>query len=217
MKKLLEKGFRKIGFKIFNLLKTLCVRFYESHLGYKGKNVIFGMPVSCSDPQNIYLYENVNIYEGSIFIGHEAKFIMKKNSGAAQGLTVVTNIHHRIVGIDIKTNTDNHIDDEDKDVIVEEDVWIASNVTLLAGCHIGRGATLGAGAVVRSNIPPYAIVIGNPGKIIGFSFTPEEVKTHEEKLYDLNDRISIEDYERLYNKFYLDKISEIKQYVNKKL
>lgn len=217
MKSILNKILFRLGLKISNFLKISQVKFYESHLGYKGNNVVFGIPISCSDSQNIYLYDNVNIFDGAIFIGHKAKFIMKKNSGAAQGLTVITNAHHRTPEVDFKTNTGDQKSDENKDVIVEEEVWIASNVTLLAGCHIGRGATIGAGAVVRSNIPPYAIVIGNPGKIIGFSFTPEEVKIHEEKLYDLNERISMEDYERQYNRFYIDKIGEIKQYINKKL
>ena len=43
----------------------------------------------------------------------------------------------------------------DKDIVIEEDVWVGCNVTLLLGVHIGRGATIAAGAVVNKDIPPY--------------------------------------------------------------
>lgn len=54
----------------------------------------------------------------------------------------------------------------DKDVVVEKDVWIGCNVTLLAGVHVGRGAIIAAGAVVTKDIPAYSICGGVPAKII---------------------------------------------------
>ena len=56
----------------------------------------------------------------------------------------------------------------DKDVIFEGDNWIGANATILKGVTIGYGAVVGAGAVVTKDVPPYAIVGGNPAKIIRF-------------------------------------------------
>lgn len=46
------------------------------------------------------------------------------------------------------------------------DVWIGSGVTVLRGVSIGNGAVIGASSVITKNVPPYSIVIGNPGRVI---------------------------------------------------
>lgn len=56
----------------------------------------------------------------------------------------------------------------DKDVVVDEDVWIGARVTLLSGVHIRRGCILCAGAVVTKDTPPYAIIGGVPAKLIKY-------------------------------------------------
>lgn len=55
-----------------------------------------------------------------------------------------------------------------QDIIIKNDVWIAANVTILKGITIGEGAVVGAGAVVTKNIPKYAIVGGNPARVIKY-------------------------------------------------
>jgi acetyltransferase-like isoleucine patch superfamily enzyme len=50
---------------------------------------------------------------------------------------------------------------------VENDVLIGAGAIILKGCHIGRGAVIGAGSVVTKNIPPYSVVVGAPAKVIG--------------------------------------------------
>ena len=47
-------------------------------------------------------------------------------------------------------------------IIVEDYAWLATGCTVLPGVKIGRGAVVGAGAVVRSDVPEFAIVTGNP-------------------------------------------------------
>jgi galactoside O-acetyltransferase len=51
-------------------------------------------------------------------------------------------------------------------VIIQDKTWIGFNALILKGVTIGRGAIVGAGAVVTRDVPPYAIVAGNPAKII---------------------------------------------------
>lgn len=53
-------------------------------------------------------------------------------------------------------------------IIIEDDVWIGSAAIILKGVRIGTGAIIGAGAVVTQSVPPYAIVGGNPARIIRF-------------------------------------------------
>ncbi|MET4613307.1 acetyltransferase-like isoleucine patch superfamily enzyme [Rhodococcus sp. PvR044] len=52
------------------------------------------------------------------------------------------------------------------DIVIGSDVWIGAGVTILSGVDIGHGAILGAGAVVSKDVPPYAIVGGNPARLI---------------------------------------------------
>ena len=57
---------------------------------------------------------------------------------------------------------------------IDEDVWIGARVVILPGCkHIGQGAIVGAGSVVTKNVPAYAIVGGNPAKVIKYRKEPE--------------------------------------------
>ena len=185
----------------------------RSRLGYYDQSAIFKLPEVCACPEKIYLYENTNIYEHAKFIispeGEKGKFIMMKNSGSAEGLTVITGNHHREVGVLFKELMYSRAADEDKDILVEEDVWIGANVTLLAGVKVGRGVTIGAGSVCTKSIPPYAIVMGNPARVIGFNYTPEEVVTHEEKRYAPEERIPLAKLEKNYHKYYLDRLDEI--------
>ncbi|WP_037576500.1 acyltransferase [Sporocytophaga myxococcoides] len=52
-------------------------------------------------------------------------------------------------------------------IIIDDYAWICTNVTILPGVHVGRGAVLGAGAVVSKNVAPYDVVAGNPAKSTG--------------------------------------------------
>jgi len=58
--------------------------------------------------------------------------------------------------------------------IIGHDVWIGSNVVIIAGVRVGHGAAIGAGAVSTKDVPPYAIMIGNPARILRFRF-PHEI------------------------------------------
>ena len=74
-------------------------------------------------------------------------------------------------------------DDDDAPVIIEDDTWIGSNAIILKGVTVGHGAIVGAGAIVTKDVPPYAIVGGNPAKVIKHRFTPEEIEKHEKILF----------------------------------
>ncbi len=58
-------------------------------------------------------------------------------------------------------------------IIVGSDVWIGDRATILGGVTIGNGAVVAAGAVVTKDVPPYAIVGGNPAEVISYRFDRE--------------------------------------------
>ena len=162
--------------------------------------------------------EKTNIDGGATIMNTRAKFIMKKNSGAAFGFTAVTGNHMSIVGLNLKQINDRVKDEHDinhemdKDIVVEEDVWIGNHVILLSGVTVGRGCEVGAGSVVRSSVPPYAVVIGNPAKIVGFRFTPEEIIEHEKVQYEESERLPLELLQKNYEKYFINRIKDIKQF-----
>ena len=49
---------------------------------------------------------------------------------------------------------------------IEEDVWIGGGAVILEGVRLGRGCVIGGGSTVVKNVPPYAVVAGNPAKVI---------------------------------------------------
>lgn len=53
---------------------------------------------------------------------------------------------------------------------IGHDVWIGSEAIILPGVTIGTGAIIGAGAVVAKDVPPYAVVVGNPGQVVKYRF-----------------------------------------------
>lgn len=54
-------------------------------------------------------------------------------------------------------------------IVIEDHVWIATNAIILPGVTLGRGAVVGAGAVVSKDVPPLGIVAGNPARLLGKS------------------------------------------------
>jgi acetyltransferase-like isoleucine patch superfamily enzyme len=98
-----------------------------------------------------------------VFIGN--------NVGIARG-TYLRAANHSIDNLDIPILQSGHdcanlyYMDKNFSVIIEDDVWIGANVIVLSGSKIGKGSVISAGAVVSSEIPPYSIVVGNPGRVV---------------------------------------------------
>lgn len=77
-----------------------------------------------------------------------------------------------------------------KGVDVGNDVWIGTGVFIKNGITIGDGAIIGAKSVVTKDVPPYAIVVGNPAKIIRYRFNEQIIKELLElKWWNLEDEI----------------------------
>ena len=85
-----------------------------------------------------------------------------------------------------------------KKINIGNDVFIGANVTILDGITIGDGAIIGAGAVVSKDIPPYAIAVGCPIRIIKYRFEPEQIdKLLKIKWWEFDDD-KLKDVERMF-------------------
>ena len=86
-------------------------------------------------------------------------------------------------------------------IIVKDDVWIGSNAIICSGVTIEQGAVIAAGAVVTKDVPPYAIVGGNPAKIIKYRISEKCIeKLLKIDIVKLLDNVS----EKNINLFYTD-------------
>lgn len=189
----------KVISKIQYLLHCWIISKEKRKLGYCGDRVKIGYPNSLNN--KMFIYNDVYIYGGAKFlIGDGGKFIMKHHAGASQCLTVITGKHGKKVGHwfhDIMWTGELN---EESTIVVEEDVQIGANVTLMPGVTIGRGAQIGACSVVTKDIPPYAIACGCPAKVIKFHFSPEQIIEHEKVLFQPNERFSLNELIKMQKK-----------------
>lgn len=164
--------------------------FYKSYFGIRRKkfgycadDVFLNPPITFDNPANVFLYEDSHLSSGSHISTTNAKFVLGRHSCASNNLMVRTGNHMMIVGRFFLSITNKEkLPGFDRDVIVESDVWIGCNVTLLAGVTIGRGSTVAAGAVVTRSMPPYSVIGGVPAKVIKFKWTIDQIIEHERAL-----------------------------------
>ena len=164
--------------------------FYPNNLQV-GYNTIIedGAEINCLSLQGIKLGNSVtigkyaiirpsNIYGGSIgeglTMGDNSNIGPYNYIGCSGKITIGNNV---MLAPRVSIYAENHVFDhpeilirdqgvEKKEVIIEDDCWIAANSILLAGVTIGKGSVVAAGSVVTENVPPYSVVAGVPAKWI---------------------------------------------------
>ncbi len=136
-------------------------------------------------PLAVRIGRSCGIYNGSFFeLGPEGEVEIGDFS-ALVGVIFATNgrvrigaycfLAHQVVIADEHAAVPPRGDQEDREspqasresVTLGDDVWVGAGATLLKGARIGDGAVVGAGTVVNFEVPPLAIVAGNPARIVG--------------------------------------------------
>ncbi len=123
----------------------------DSIIGEKcnlGQNVVVSPQVKLG--KNVKVQNNVSIYTGVIC--EEDVFL-----GPSMVFTNVSNPRSAIIR-----------KDEYRETYVEKGASIGANATIICGIRIGKYAFIGAGAVVHKNVKPYSLIVGNPGRPIGW-------------------------------------------------
>ncbi len=120
------------------------------HVGGKG-DVIIG--------KNVYLNSFTVIYSGNgVQIGD--------NTAIGPNCSIVP-VNHNYLKKELLIR-DQRFADSKGGIIIEEDVWIGAGVTILDGAYIRKGAVIGAGSLINSEIEEYSINVGNPVRTIGY-------------------------------------------------
>jgi acetyltransferase-like isoleucine patch superfamily enzyme len=158
-------------------------RFDPSQFRAIGPDCVFETGVLVFHPENITLGANVYVghyailkgyYKNELSIGdgtwigqqcffHGAGGLtIGRNVGIGPGVKIITSVHEEAGrGIPVL-----HAPVTFAPVVIEDDVDLGVNSIVLPGVTVGRGAIVGAGAVVNRDVPPYAIVAGVPAKVI---------------------------------------------------
>ena len=128
-----------------------------------GKNVKIDYNVHINFPERVVLKDRARISNGVIINSHGGLYV-GENSGIASDCVILT-VQHRFRSA-ATIPFDRVIDL--KPVIIREYVWIGIGAMIMPGIEIGEGAIISMGAVVTKNVPPLAIVLGNPAQVIGY-------------------------------------------------
>lgn len=157
--------------------------FKNSQFAKLGENVVFETGVLVFHPENIEIGDNVYVGHNTILKGYfQNKMIIGSGTWIGQqcffhsagGLTIGQNVG---IGPSVNIITSKHVEDgldkpilhspiEVAPVVIEDDCDIGVNATILPGVKIGKGAQVGAGAVVTQSVDDYTVVAGVPAKVI---------------------------------------------------
>ena len=163
--------------KISQFLKRL---LFYSKFGFVGKNTNIDKSIK-GTLNNVYVGHNSYVGSNSFFNCLLAKVIVGNYVCIADDVVFVTGNHKtNVLGEYIINNKKTSNDaDLDRDIVIEDDVWVGTRAIILKGVRIGKGSIVGAGSVVTKDVPPYSVVGGNPAKVIKKRFTDEEIIEHE--------------------------------------
>jgi acetyltransferase-like isoleucine patch superfamily enzyme len=133
---------------------------------YIGRGVIIDRTEATIIGEDVILGNNV-----LLAISGMAKCFIGNNVSIADG-SYLRSANHNYKDLDRPIQEQGHtwkkvsFCGDDYGIVIEDDVWIGAHCIILSGAHIGKGSVISAGSVVSSKVPPYSIVVGNPGRVI---------------------------------------------------
>lgn len=138
-------------------IRNLCYRIL---LKKTGLNCNIADAVTIINPERLSLGTRVSIHEYT-YIQANGDITIGDHVAIANNCTLIASTHNfQRNDIPIKLQGSTSLP-----IVIDDDVWIGSKVTVLGGVHIGKGAVIGAGAVVTRDIPAFAVAFGVPCRV----------------------------------------------------
>ncbi|MDQ0221221.1 CatB-related O-acetyltransferase [Peribacillus cavernae] len=95
-------------------------------------------------------------------------------------------------------------------IIINDDVWIGTDAIIMSGIVVGQGAVIAAGSVVTKDVPPYAIVGGNPARVIKYRFNEELIeKMKKVNFENIDDQFVFKNSENLYKELNEERLNDL--------
>lgn len=178
---------RKIKNRYWNIINYFSAFLWKVKLGKKcnffGRTYLNRIPESVIEIGNSCTFissKNINligVYSPCIISTLKKNAIIYIGNNCGFSGTVIASRLKIKIGNNVRcgantmiTDTDWHTDDyrsgKDKEIIIEDNVWLGYGVKVLKGVHIGKNSLIGAGSIVTRDIPENVIAAGNPCKII---------------------------------------------------
>ncbi len=148
-------------------------------------------------------YANINLVD---FSPADTKLIIGNYCSIAGGTTFLLGGEHNLDTIStypfkVRLFGEEREAGSKGDIVIKDDVWIGQNAIICSGVTVGQGAVVAAGAVVTKDVEPYAIVGGNPAKLIKYRLNENLRKKLEEiDVAALFDKFTKEDMPVVYEK-----------------
>lgn len=194
---------------IYSLLSDVYKRYImpkrRNLFGHYGEYATIQTPCFITEPQSCYINDySVIRYGLNIINTLNVSVQVGKYCVLGPNCTLITGNHAQTLGLPQIVGCMCHVNDYDASIEICDSVWLGANVTVLPGVKIGRGAIVGCGSLVNKDIPPYAVAVGTPAKIIATTFSIDEILKHEKVIYSVGERYSYEALAELYNSVYKD-------------
>lgn len=176
--------------------RHLLMLLYRPLFGSHGRNFRF-------DPHGSYTYSNIHVGDdvslgwrpilmaalSEIRIGSKVMF--------GPQVVIIGGGHNTSVLEQFMSDISEKRPEDDRGVVIEDDVWVGARAMILRGAVIGRGSIIGAGAVVTKRVPPYAVVAGVPARVVKFRWDVNTILQHEAALYPPERRLTREALETI--------------------
>lgn len=184
--------------KMYDYLYTLVIgNTNYKNFGKADKSCQFGR-ATAAFPELIQMEHHSRLQNLNNLIASQGNLIIKKYASVSSQCIIIPEAHVPTVGLPQFLSI-THINDKIGNIVVHEDAWVGAGSILLSKCEIGRGAVIGAGSIVSKKIPPYAVAVGSPTKIVATRFTIDQIMEHERSLYPPEERMSREELEQLFD------------------
>lgn len=193
-----------------NRKKKYRTNAYIKHFGLgKGCWVQYGVMFICEHCSvgKLNIGKNV-LFARGCDIDYTGDLTIKDNVKLSEGTKILTH-NHSLNGFGLEDSSEDLILTP---LCIQEDVQMGARALIMPGVGVvGRCSYISSNSVVRKEVPPYAIIMGNPSMVVGFRYTPDQILELEEEQYPENERIPEETLRSNYKKYYLDRLEYLKK------